>query len=181
MNRIYKICVISIIGLFLFVGFVPKIIADEAPQSFTYKFPWPGILPDNKLYKLKVLRNKLIEKMIINPVDRVTFDLLMADKTIYASKLLFEKHEVSLAKETVLKGENYFSILVQDYNKALLEHKKIPRGLDKKIDLSIKAHQEIFKEIADKSNPEDKKTFEVVDNFSQINYQFIISLRHPKK
>lgn len=154
------------------------------PKAFAskeYTFPWPGILPDNRFYKLKVLRNKIIAKIIINPVKRVEFDLLMADKTIYASKLLVDKGEIVLAKDTVLKGENYYSILVQDYNRALLHGKKIPGSLDSKITLAAIKHQEIFKELENKVKGKDKETFQVVSKFSKINYDFILGLRKPKK
>jgi len=149
--------------------------------SERYSFPWPGILPDNKLYKLKVLRNKVTYKMIISPVKKVEFDLLMADKTIYASQLLMGKGEIELAKETVLKGENYYSMLVQDYNNALLRGKKIPSILDKKITLAAMKHQKVFREMENDANGEDKKTFKIVNNFSKINYDFIVGLRNPKK
>lgn len=150
-------------------------------RTVDYPLAWPGMLPDNKLYKVKVLRNKIIEKMLINPVKKVEFDLLMADKTIYASKILVEKGNVVLAKETVLKGENYYSMLVQDYNKALGEKKKIPEVLDKKITLAAVKHQQVFRELERKVEAKDKEIFQIVGKFSKINYQFIVGLRTPKK
>lgn len=150
-------------------------------QNVDYDLQWPGILPDNRVfYKIKVLRNKIIEKIIIGPVKKVEFDLLMADKTIYASKLLMEKGRVDLSKETALKGENYYSMLVQDYNKALLSNEKIPPWLDKKITLAAIKHQEVFKKLEDSVTGEDKKTFQIVEKFSKINYDFIVGLRNPK-
>lgn len=146
-----------------------------------YSLPWPGILPDNKLYKVKVLRNKIIYRMIIDPVKKVEFDLLMADKTIYASKLLVDKGEISLAKETVLKGENYYSMLVQDYNQALLKHEGIPAGLDRKVTLAARKHQEVFADLENRVSREDKETFRIVSNFSKINYDFIVGLRNLEK
>lgn len=146
-----------------------------------YMLAWPGILPDNRLYKLKVLRNKIIARIIISPVKKVEYDLLMADKTIYASKILIEKGKIQLAKDTALKGENYYSMLVQDYNHAKLKGKKIPPALDKKITLAAIKHQEIFTDLESKVNGEDKETFKIVNNFSKINYEFIVGLRNPKK
>jgi len=146
-----------------------------------YSFPWPGILPDNKFYKLKVLRNKIIYKMIISPVKKVEFDLFMADKTIYASRLLMDKGEITLAKDTALKGENYYSILVQDYNKALLGKKKIPPYLDRGITLAAQKHQEVFKDLENRVSWKNKETFRIVNNFSKINYDFIVGLRMSKK
>lgn len=166
---------LSILFIICYFIFLPKAFA-----STEYTLPWPGILPDNRLYKLKVLRNKIIARIIINPVKRVEFDLLMADKTIYTSKLLVDKGEIVLAKDTALKGENYYSILVQDYNRALLHGKKIPESLDSKITLAAIKHQEIFKELENKVKGKDKETFQVVNKFSKINYDFIVGLRNPK-
>ena len=173
MKKINIFCIILAAYLIYFI-FIPKVLAVE------YHLAWPGILPDNRLYKLKVLRNKIIYKMIISPVKKVEFDLLMADKTIYASKLLIDKDEIVLAKETALKGENYYSMLVQDYNHALLDGKKIPFLLDRKITSAAVKHQEIFKQIESVVHGKDKETFQIVDKFSKINYQFIVGLRNPK-
>lgn len=139
-----------------------------------------GLLPDDSFYKLKVLRNKIAEKIIIDRVKKIEFDLLMADKTILASKLLMEKGKNDLAAETALKGENYYSMLVQAYNIALIRQNKIPDWLDKKITQSAVIHQKIFKDLEKKSDEKNKKTFQVVTEFSKINYNFIVGLRNPK-
>jgi len=149
-------------------------------QSNDYTFPSPGMMPDSKLYKLKVLRNKIVEKLIIGYVKKIEFDLFMADKIIYASKLLMEKGKIDLSKETALKGENYYSMLVQNYNMALLSHEQIPSWLDRKITLAAIKHQEVFKHLENKVTGEDKKTFQIVSKFSKINYDFIVGLRNPK-
>lgn len=163
------------------IGTIYRYHSFSKQNADDYSFPWPGILPDNKLYKLKVLRNKIIYKMIVDPVNRVRFDLLMADKTIYVSKLLVDKGEIALAKETVLKGENYYSMLVQDYNQVLLRHEKIPADLDRKISIAVIKHQDVFADLENRVSREDKETFRIVNNFSKINYDFIVGLRNPKK
>lgn len=173
--------IISFIVFFVFAISLFSRYSSSKQHVSGYLLSWPGILPDNKLYKIKVLRNKIIEKMIVSPVNKVEFDLLMADKTIYASKLLVEKGDIALAKDTVLKGENYYSMLAQDYKKALLKGKKIPKDLDKNITLAAMKHQEIFMEMENVVNGEDKKTFQIVSKFSKINYEFIVGLRNPKK
>jgi len=149
-------------------------------ETSEYQMPWPGILPDNNLYKLKVLRNKIIERLIIGHAKKVEYDLLMADKTIYASKLLMDKNKVELAAETALKGENYYSMLVQDYNNALLDSEKIPSWLDKKITKAAVKHQELFKEMEEKSSGESREAFQATYQFSKINYDFIVGLRDPQ-
>lgn len=144
----------------------------------TYNYPWPGILPDQKvLYKLKVLRNKVISKIIYSDVKRVEFDLLMADKTLYSAKLLMEKGNTELAKDTALKGENYFSILVSDYNNV---SRQIPVWLDGKIDLAYLAHQILIQELFDKAPEKDKNVYKEIDYFSNVNYAFIQKIRNDR-
>lgn len=169
----FNLLIFSFVIFFYFIH--PNVFAQSE-----YSLPWPGVLPDNKLYKLKVLRNKIIEKMIISPTKKIEFDLLMADKTIYASELLANKGEIALAKDTALKGENYYSVLVQDYNNALLQKKNVSPELDSKITQAAIKHQQIFKKLENKVNNEDKEVFQIVNKFSQINYQFIVGLRKPK-
>jgi len=181
-NIILTTCFMCVLSYFVSVqNVLANTRVSSNVRSIDYPLAWPGILPDNKLYKLKVLRNKIIERIIINPVKKVEFDLLMADKTIYASQLLMKKGEIELSKETALKGENYYSILVQNYNKVLLEEKRIPSALDRKITLAAQKHQEVFEKLEILAKGEDKKTFQVVSKFSKINYEFIVGLRNPKK
>lgn len=176
-----KINLLHIFNIFFLCVLLHLVSIPKAQASVDYSLAWPGILPDNKLYKIKVLRNKIIERIIISPVKRVEFDLLMADKTIYASLLLVDKGEIALAKDTALKGENYYSILAQDYNKSLQQKKKIPSWLDRKITLAAIKHQEVFKQLEDTVTGENKKTFQIVSKFSKINYDFIMGLKNPKK
>lgn len=176
---VWTICFFGTLIYFGFSIYKYQLFANKVGNE--YVLPWPGLMPDNKLYKLKVLRNKIVEKMILSPVRKVEYDLLMADKTIYASKLLLDKGDIALAKETVLKGEHYYSVLVQDYNKALLQGEKIPTKLDLKITLAAKKHQMIFNEAQKKLSAEDKKAFEAANNFSHINYNFIKGLREQNK
>lgn len=142
-----------------------------------YQLPWPGILPDHPLYKAKVLRNKVIAKMIITPVKRVEFDLLMADKTLYAATLLLDKGNSELAKETALKGENYFSLLVSDYGTVLAKKIQMPLRLNEKIDNAYNAHQLLIANLKDKASHDDKIIYDQIDYFSKTNYQMIVEIR----
>src|SRR3989344_4236916 len=68
--------------------------------SSSYQLAYPGILPDHPLYKLKVLRDKLIPLFISNPQKKVEFYLLQTDKGISATDILVKKGKIDLAKET---------------------------------------------------------------------------------
>lgn len=178
MKRLIIILIISV----CLVAFLTPVVFAQKPPVTAYQFPWPGILPDRTfLYKLKVLRNKIIANIIYSPVKRVEFDLLMADKTLYASKFLLDKGKSALAKETALKGENYFSILVSDYGSVLAKKQKVPDLLNQKIIQAYDAQQELIKYLIDKAPLEDKEIYSQVDYFSKLNYQSFIGLQKQKK
>lgn len=177
MKRLIMIFVTGVIlGIFSASG-----VSAQEPLATVYQFPWPGILPDHRyLYKLKVLRNKIIAKIIYNPVKRIEFDLLMADKTLYASKLLLNKGQGDLAKETALKGENYFSILVADYVRAKQKNQVIPGQLRTHIARAYHAHQRLIDYLEQKAPEADKKTYQDIDFFSDKNYRVLQKLENPQ-
>ena len=162
------------IGLASFL-LLSAILSPTYANNAEYQFPWPGILPDQVfLYKLKVLRNKVIQKILYSNVSRVEFDLLMADKTLYAAKLLMEKGNLPLARETAFKGENYFSTLVSDYAKV---SKEVPKDLNDRIDRAFEAHQILILHFIEVAREEDKQSYKDIDYFSKINYQMILEIR----
>lgn len=171
--------IIFTISAFLGVLLTPVAFAQKLPVT-TYQFLWPGILPDHPLYKLKVLRNKIIYNIIYRPVKRVEFDLLMADKTLYASKLLMDQGKWELAKETALKGENYFSMLVADYARVKQRDEIIPGTLRTRIDQAYEAHQQLIDYLGQKARGSDKKTYQDIDFFSDENYRVLQNLDNPQ-
>jgi hypothetical protein len=87
------------------------------PMQVNYNLPYPGILPDNPLYVLKVFRDRLISFFISDPLKKSAFELLQADKRLQAAFYL-EKKDLSIGRQgskedelvgsTLSKGENYF-------------------------------------------------------------------------
>jgi len=84
------------------------------------------------------------------------------------AKALIEKGNISLAKETALKGENEYTLLV-----FLLkdEGKKPSEDLMNKLELASLKHQELLNEMAKSTEGEDKKTFLIVLEFSKRNLE----------
>lgn len=176
----YSVLFIGIMAVWLTSFVVPPAYAAAPMQdSPPYVLPWPGILPDRKvLYAIKVVRNRLIARMLSDDVKRVEFYLLMSDKTLYASRLLADKGEFALAKETALKGENFFSMLVSVYARVA---PRIPQSLDDRIDRSYAAHQSLLESLASSVPESDGGTFRDVDYFSKTNYRLIEGMRTVRK
>lgn len=85
-----------------------EIATNSAKQSIDYPLPYPGILPGNPLYPLKMLRDKIVSMFISDPVKKAEFYLLMTDKRINAGIYLINYNKVSLGEPTINKGQNYF-------------------------------------------------------------------------
>jgi len=83
-----------------------KIVKDKVD----YDFVFPGkIAPDNPLWYLKALRDKLVFFLNFNSPKKAELNLLFADKRIQFSKILFEKNKPDLATSTLYKSQMYLS------------------------------------------------------------------------
>jgi len=79
-------------------------------HTIDYSLVYPGILPNNPLYPIKMIRDRIVLFLIADPVKRASFNLLQADKRVAAGELLLKEDEKNeaLAITTIEKGENYF-------------------------------------------------------------------------
>jgi hypothetical protein len=103
---------------------IPAATGDARFINVSYDLPYPGILPDNPLYLLKVIRDNVINIFIINPVKKANYDLLMADKRLAGSQALVGKKNYQLAITTLSKSGNYFDQAIQ------LAQQARTRGMD---------------------------------------------------
>ena len=76
--------------LLLFIHPGRTFALDNQPKP-AYQLTSAGILPDHPLYKLKLLRDKMILKYLCDPLKIIDFYLKQTDKGILAAKLLVEK------------------------------------------------------------------------------------------
>lgn len=151
---------------------------DTATQaaSVKYDLSYPGILPDNPLYKLKVLRDKIAAAIISDPLKKVDFYLLQADKGVLASAILVDKKEVGLAKQTALKAENNMTLLTYQFGQ--LSTRPEDSFFDRLEKASLK-HQEVFLSLSKRVSANDAKTFINALDFSKRNLQTIEDFKKP--
>lgn len=100
--------------------FTGKITAQGliVPSHVNYQLPYPGILPDNPLYFLKMIRDKIVGLLISDPLKKAEFDLLQSEKRTNAGFYLSKKGEFALSESTVSKGENYFDLAISSVRQA---------------------------------------------------------------
>lgn len=156
-----KMILLIAYSLLLIVLFSNTSFAQEASESAknNYQLPYPGLLPDNPLYSLKALRDKIIEFLISDPIKKAEFDLLSADKRLAIGVALFDRKKYGLSETTISKGENYFEDGIKNLEKAKKEGRQIDPSLLVNYDLSSKKHKEILENLTAKSNGELKKKF----------------------
>lgn len=119
----------------------------EAPIK--YELPYPGILPDNPLYILKVVRDRVVAFLISDPVKKGEFYLLNADKRLNAGVFLVQEKKYSLAISTISKGINYFNMAYDKVGEARKIGKDVS-SLSSRMRLSLEKHKEVLTELEDK-------------------------------
>lgn len=126
-------------------------------QKSDYILVYPGILPDNPLYGIKMIRDKIILLLITDPVKKVKFNLLQSDKRLGAGIMLWDSDHKHLleAIETVSKGQNYFSSAVADVTRMKSEGRDTSALRNELIKASQK-HQEVLNDWV-KKVPEGNK------------------------
>ncbi len=116
--------------------------AQKEEENVSYELAYPGMLPDNPLYFLKTLRDKIVRFLISDPLKDAEFDILTANKRVYASLLLAEKEKYELSLETFSKSNNYLHEAVFSLSRAQEKNKDI-KPLLGKLKTSVKKHQEV--------------------------------------
>lgn len=135
-----------------------------------YDLAYPGILPDNPLYKLKLLRDKITSFLITDPKKRVEFYLLQADKGILATAMLIDKKNIMLAEQTVLRAEHNMTLLNNEFPRM---PKKPDNALFAKLKTASLKHQEVLNSLIERLPKDKQKTFEQVLEFSIRNSKMV--------
>lgn len=127
--------------------------ATKSAEKINYELPYPGILPDNPLYFLKAVRDRIISFIISDPVKKAEFHSLTSDKRISASLMLAEKSKPDLAISTLSKGNNYFHKAIGNTSEAKRMGKNVDTVLHN-MEKAIKRHQEVLEMVKSKVGKE---------------------------
>ena len=114
-----------------------------------YELPYPGMLPDHPFYFMKVIRDRVVKFLINDDLKLAKFDLLNAEKRIFAGRLLVDKGKDELAVATISKSNNYLDESID----SIVRYKKAhPKSIDilpfvSELNLAIEKHIEIIKDV----------------------------------
>lgn len=132
--------------------------------AIDYLLPYQGkILPDNPLWYIKVVRDKLWYFLTFNVDKKAELNLLFADKRLSSSLELFKNNKPDLGTSTLSKSGKYMEKaerLTKD-NKDLLN----------KIALSSLKHREVIENEILPLTPEDLRAEVIkIENYSKLTY-----------
>lgn len=129
-----------------------------------YYLPYPGVLPDSMLYKVKAGRDWVKLAMTWNGEDKGRLELLYADKRINAAQILVDGNKVDLGIVTAVKAENYLQnasnrvidlqdtkdekSLLGDMRKAGLKHREILKQIGQRAGGAMNAGERVMLEKA---------------------------------
>jgi len=156
MRKFFIVLLLAIASLFFIQTSLAQEVASESAKN-NYQLPYPGLLPDNPLYSIKVFRDRIIEFLIADPIKKSEFDLLSADKRLSIGVVLFEKKKFKLAEETISKGENYFEDGIKNLDESRKEGRQIDPSLLVSYDSSSRKHREILEGLVERASGDPKK------------------------
>ncbi len=181
--RIYVVILFICIGICFYAISIGNVYAvSTAPiKDVQYDLPYPGILPDNPLYVLKVIRDKFIIFLISDPIKKSQLELLQADKRLNAAVLLHNEHKQNdiLVISTASKAENYFNEAIDTASLAKSEGLNIDT-LQSRLTLASQKHYEVLRQIENGSSPLLKRSFVSIENRVLILQKMVDALSSNK-
>jgi len=140
-----------------------------------YYLPYPGILPDNVLYPLKMLRDRILLWLTAEPVARAERFLLFADKRLGAGKALIEGGKEDLGIGTLSKGEKYLEQAIVQAEKAK-EAGKETTALYEKLAKATLKHQEVLGDLVLKAPEQTQSAVKEIMGYPQRGYEKVIEV-----
>lgn len=117
---------------------------EETEKKQEYMLPYPGVLPDHPLYIVKRLRDWILDRLIVDPLRKVEFYVLQADKRLNMGVVLIDRKKDVLGEEVISKGEKYFNNAIYTLLARKTEGKEVPTYLVEKLERSLEKHTEVL-------------------------------------
>lgn len=146
-------------GVFLEVEY-----SSDSARLNEHMLPYPGILPDNPLYSLKMLRDKGRLLGARSPKDKLELLVLYADKRIGAAYYLAVGNKVPLAYTTLLKAEHYMGQAIDLWERDLRHDNAQRENLEKVMRLHLKLTREIMQMVEGDARVQLEKVFNRYQN-----------------
>ncbi len=139
------------------------VTTDEVVQTkVEYTLPYPGILPDHPLYFLKRLRDQIMERLIADPVRKIEFYMLQADKNINMAVFLAAKQNETLSTQVLQEAQGYMDKAVRMAEELKSQGKEVPSYLMERFVNAGAKYQEVLVELATKASETQKASLTTI-------------------
>jgi hypothetical protein len=144
----------------------PAAVGEEASSTAMvqkgetdYFLAYPGILPDNFLYSLKMIRDRIWLWLTVEPLKKAELMLLFADKRLGAGKVLIEGNKIDLGVSTLSKAEKYLQrALAQE--RTIQKTDEETKAFLEKLSKAASKHEEILLSLIEKTEGSAKSALE---------------------
>jgi len=120
---------------------------DTSDEKVVYNLPYPGILSDNPLYLVKIVRDRITEFLTREALKKAQLYLLYSDKRIAMAITLAHKGKTRQAIDAASKGEKYFLKIPPILKEAKKQGNSPPSSFVETLKLSNAKHKEVIAEI----------------------------------
>lgn len=136
-----------------------------------YQLPYPGtVLPDNPLWALKVIRDRLWLFITTDPYRQAEMKLLFADKRLGSAKILFEQNKPDIGMATLEKGVRYLTESA-NLEKTLRENGSDTRELLDRLTRASLRHYELMDLMYNSAPDEARPTLIVLEMYPRKVYE----------
>lgn len=136
-------------------------------QEAEYALPYPGILPDNPFYPLKMLRDRFVGFLISDSLKKAEFNLLQADKRLASAMYLMQRSDkVLLAEQTISKGGNYFEEALNKAREAKRQGMDT-KDIQRRLVSAAKKHVQTVRDLEKKLKGQEKEKFKHLEKRMQ--------------
>ncbi len=123
----------------------PSPISTSSPVPVEYVLPYPGLLPTHPLYVLKSFRDKIIEMLISDPVQKADFYILQADKKLNMASALRSMKRESEATQVLSESLASRTQAVSTLEMHAKSGSTIPAHILEKLSRSLTKHIEVLR------------------------------------
>ncbi len=155
------VCLVFFLTLTLVFAQETSPLPSASPTPVEYSLPFPGILPDHPLYFLKNLRDKILLLLISDPVRKVEFKILLADKHLNMGLFLLDK-KPDLALKTISQGADYLTLAKTDLFKIAPGEIGNISDLKGKFERSIQKHKQTLVTLETNLSDENKQRMQQI-------------------
>jgi hypothetical protein len=131
-------------------------------KRIEYNLPYSGILPDNQLYFVKVMRDNLLDFLTRDFLKKAELNLLFADKKIVMAQELAKKNKWSMVKKTISEAESHYQKIINALTTSKKQGTTASGDFILKVKLSNEKHREIIENLLKLAPSSDATYFEQI-------------------